>query len=186
MFQEALTEILSRLETARNRGLLQAYALIGGFAVSAWGVPRATQDIDFAVAIGSANPQALATFLGGRFEAGEPDDPLRGVAHASIQVGAAPVALQLIFFPSSLTKITFRHVVTLSVMERVVPVVSWQMLILLKLYAGGPQDKLDAQQILQVRHPQPDDLKQIGEMAECLGILEDWIALLNLHQREDF
>lgn len=77
MFQEALTEILSRLETARNRGLLQAYALIGGFAVSAWGVPRATQDIDFAVAIGSANPQALATFLGGRFEAGEPDDPLR-------------------------------------------------------------------------------------------------------------
>lgn len=185
MFREALTDLLSRLETARDRGLLQAYALIGGFAVSAWGVPRATQDIDFAVAIGSANPQELATFLGGHFEAGEPDDPLSGVVHASIHVGADPVALQLIFFPPSLTKITFRHVETLSVMERVVPVVSWQMLILLKLYAGGPQDKLDAQQILQVRHPQSNDLKQIGEMAESLGILEDWIALLNLYQRED-
>jgi hypothetical protein len=150
VFQEVLTDLLFRLETARNRGLLQAYALIGGFAVSAWGVPRATQHIDFAIAIGSANPQALATFLGGRFEAGEPDDPLSGVVHAFIQVGADPVALQLIFFPSSLTKITFKHVVTLSVMERV-PVVSWQMLILLKLYAGGPQDKLDTQQILQVR-----------------------------------
>ena len=53
MFQEALTEILSRLEAAHNRRLLHAYALIGGFAVSAWGVPRATHDIDFAVAIGS-------------------------------------------------------------------------------------------------------------------------------------
>jgi hypothetical protein len=36
VFQEALTEILSRLEAAQNRRLLQAYALIGGFAVSAW------------------------------------------------------------------------------------------------------------------------------------------------------
>jgi hypothetical protein len=45
VFQEALTEILSRLEAAQNRRLLQAYALIGGFAVSAWGVPRATNDI---------------------------------------------------------------------------------------------------------------------------------------------
>jgi hypothetical protein len=60
------------------------------------------------------------------------------------------------------------------------------MLILLKLYAGGPQDTLDAQQILQVRHPQANDLKQIGEMAESLGILEDWLALLHLYQREDF
>lgn len=69
MFQEALVNILSRLETARNRALLRAYALIGGFAVSAWGVPCATQDIDFAVAIGAADPQALANFMGGRYEA---------------------------------------------------------------------------------------------------------------------
>ena len=62
MFQEALTGILSRLEAAHNRRLLHAYALIGGFAVSAWRVPRATHDIDFAVAIGAADPQALAIF----------------------------------------------------------------------------------------------------------------------------
>jgi hypothetical protein len=99
VFQEALTEILSRLETAKNRRLLRAYALIGGFAVSAWGVPRATNDIDFAVAIGAVDPQALAIFLGGRFEAGEADDPLRGLVHTSIQVGSTSVSLQLIFSP---------------------------------------------------------------------------------------
>lgn len=95
MFQEALVEILSRLETAQSRGLLSGYALIGGFAVSAWGAPRATQDFDFAIAIGQADPQALATFIGGRYQAGEPDDPLRGVVTVSIKVGHEPVALQL-------------------------------------------------------------------------------------------
>ena len=118
MFQQALTVILSRLETARAQGLIEAFALIGGFAVSAWGIPRATQDIDFAIAIGSANPHTLATFLGGRFEPGEPDDPLKGVLHTSIQVGSDSVPLQLIQFPSSLAEITFRRLETLSVMDR--------------------------------------------------------------------
>jgi hypothetical protein len=49
VFEEALTKVLSRLEAARVQGLLGDYALIGGFAVAAWGVPRATQEIDFAV-----------------------------------------------------------------------------------------------------------------------------------------
>lgn len=151
--------------------------------MSAWGVPRATQDIDFAIAIGSANPHTLATFLGGRFEPGEPDDPLKGVLHSSIQIGSVSISLQLILFPSSLTKIAFQQVETLSVMDQIVPVVSWQVLVLLKLYAGGPQDKLDAHHILQVRNPQPSDLGKIGNMAESLGILEDWTTLLNLYQK---
>ena len=184
MFQQALTVILSRLKTARLQGLIEDFALIGGFAVSAWGVPRATQDIDFAIALGSANPHALANFLGSRFEPGEPDDPLKGVLHTTIQVGSDSVPLQLILFSPSLTEITFRGMETLSVMDQVVPVVSWQVLVLLKLYAGGPQDKLDAHQILQVRHPTPDDLEQIREMAESLGILKDWALLLKLHQKE--
>ncbi len=185
MFQEALATILSRLESARAHGLLRAYALIGGFAVSAWGMPRATQDIDFAVAMGSSDPEALATFLGGRYEAGGPDDPLRGVVHASIEVESEAIALQLIFLSSPLTEVTFRHIHILAVMDRAVPVVSWQVLVLLKLYAGGPQDLLDAQQILKVRHPQPDDLRQIAETAESMGILEEWTALLSRHPQED-
>lgn len=184
MFQEALTEILSRLETAHSRSLLHAYALIGGFAVSAWGVPRATHDIDFAVAIGTADPHVLAAFLEGHFESGDAEDPLRGVLHTVIEIGSTPVSLQLIFFPSALTEITFRHVKSLSVLEQMVPVVSWQTLILLKLYAGGPQDTLDAQQILQVRHPKAEELEEIGEMAESLGILRDWMPILNYHQKE--
>ena len=184
MFQEALTEIHSRLESAKNRRLLHAYALIGGFAVSAWGVPRATHDIDFAVAIGAADPQALAMFLEGHFEAGDADDPLRGIINTTSQAGSTPVSLQLIFFPYAITEMIFRQVESLSVLEHVVPVVSWQALILLKLYAGGPQDILDAQEILQARHPQTKDLEELAEMAESLGILENWTSLLSHHQSE--
>ena len=174
MFQEALAEILSRLETAQSRGLLSRYALIGGFAVSAWGVPRATQDIDFAIAIDQADPKALATFIGGRYQAGEPDDPLRGVVVVSIEVEHEPISLQLVCFPSLLTELAFRHVEMLSVLECSVPVVSWPVLIILKLYAGGPHDLLDVQQLLKVRRPQANDVQEIESMAQVAGVLSEW------------
>ena len=174
MFQVALTEVLSRLETAKRQGLLSGYALIGGFAVSAWGVPRATQDFDFAIAIGQADPQALATCIGGRYQAGEPDDPLRGVVTVFIKVGDAPVALQLVCLPCPLTELVFRHVERLSILECSVPVVSWQVLIILKLYAGGPHDVLDVHQVLTVRRPQAKDLQDIASMAETVGVLSEW------------
>ena len=174
MFQEALAEILSRLETAQSRGLLSRYALIGGFAVSAWGVPRATQDIDFAIAIAQADPKALAAFIGGRYQAGEPDDPLRGVVVVSIEVEHEPISLQLLFFPSLLTELAFRHVETLSVLACSVPVVSWPVLIILKLYAGGPRDLLDVHQLLKVRRPQANDVQEIDSMAQVAGVLSEW------------
>jgi len=174
VFQEALAEILSRLETAQSRGLLSRYALIGGFAVSAWGVPRATQDIDFAIAIAQADPKALAAFIGGRYQAGEPDDPLRGVVVVSIEVEHEPISLQLLFFPSLLTELAFRHVETLSVLACSVPVVSWPVLIILKLYAGGPRDLLDVHQLLKVRRPQANDVQEIESMAQVAGVLSEW------------
>jgi hypothetical protein len=174
VFQEALAEILSRLKTAQSRGLLSGYALIGGFAVSAWGIPRATQDIDFAIAIDQGDPQALATFVGGRYQAGEPDDPLRGVVTVSIEVEHEPISLQLVSLPPLLTELAFRHIETLSVLEHSVPVVSWQVLIILKLYAGGPHDLLDVHQILKVRRPQAKDVQDIESMAEVVGVLSEW------------
>jgi hypothetical protein len=174
VFQEALAQILSRLKTAQSRGLLSGYTLIGGFAVSAWGVPRATQDFDFAIAIDQADPQVLATFIGGRYQAGEPDDPLRGVVTVSIEVVPEPISLQLIFLPPPLTELAFGHIETLSVLEYSVPVVSWQALIILKLYAGGPHDLLDVHRILKIRRPQAKDLQDIESMAEVAGVLSEW------------
>jgi hypothetical protein len=81
VFQEALVRCLTHLEAAQRRGFLHHFALIGGFAVAAWGVPRATHDLDFAIALGASDPRAAAEFLGGQYEAGDADDPLQGVIH---------------------------------------------------------------------------------------------------------
>ncbi|MDF2459975.1 MAG: hypothetical protein K0S79_2391 [Nitrospira sp.] len=109
MFKKALTEALTRLEAARAQGLLSGYALIGGFAVAAWGVPRATQDINFAIAIGANDLHALATFMGGRYDGGDPDDPLMGVIRATVTVASASVPQQLVFLPSKFTGASFKR-----------------------------------------------------------------------------
>jgi len=72
VFSEILSQVVTQLERARKNGALQAYALIGGFAVSAWSVSRATQDIYLAVALGTTHPQALASHLNAIYEAGMP------------------------------------------------------------------------------------------------------------------
>jgi hypothetical protein len=184
VFEEALRRILARLDAARCQGLLDAYALIGGFAVAAWGVPRATQDIDFAVAIGTKDPRALATFMGGRYDGGGPDDPLRGVIRASVTVPSGSVPLQLIFLSSAFSDVIFQRVETLSLMNQSMPVVTWDMLVLLKAYAGGPQDVLDARQILKVRQPPEEELRRISGLADRLGIREEWTALSADHAKD--
>ena len=45
-FEKVLTNLLTEFEGRRIR-----YALMGGFALSLWGVPRATVDLDFLVAL---------------------------------------------------------------------------------------------------------------------------------------
>jgi len=55
-----------------------------------------------------------------------------------------------------------------------IPVVSWPVLIILKLYAGGPHDVLDVHQILKVRRPQAKDVQDIESMAQIAGVLSEW------------
>ncbi|MDF2459974.1 MAG: hypothetical protein K0S79_2390 [Nitrospira sp.] len=57
------------------------------------------------------------------------------------------------------------------------PVVTWESLVLLKIYAGGPQDLLDARQILKVRQPSETELARISNLAERLRIQEEWTEL---------
>ena len=171
MFAEALTEIIRRLDEARSQGLVQHYALIGGFAVSAWGVPRATHDVDFAVALGSSDPIPLSTILQADFRQADPDDPLRGVFRTGITLKSHIVPIQLILLPATWEDIIFHGVVSLPVFDALVPVVSWQALVLLKLYAGGPQDLIDAQQIFAVRQPTQDEINGIDQLAQRVALL---------------
>ena len=179
MFAQALTEIIRRLDDAQAHQLLEQYALIGGFAVSAWGVPRATHDVDFAVALGTSDAPSLSRFLGAEFRPGEPNDPLRGVFTMRVAVEDRTLPVQLILLPTTWNPIIFRGVESLPLFDCMLRVVSWQALILLKLYAGGPQDVLDAQQILAVRQPTSGEREAIARLADTLGLSAPWQTINN-------
>ena len=148
--------------------------------MAAWGVPRATHDLDFALALGSADPAALSRALNARFQAGEDDDPLRGVFQTTVTIEGVSIPIQLIILPAAWNAIIFHGIEQLSVFRCEVPVVSWQSLILLKLYAGGPQDLLDAQQILVVREPSQAEKQIVSALADQVGLLSAWQVLINL------
>ncbi len=99
MFREALIDIVRRLEQARQGGLLHPYVLIGGFAVSAWGLPRATYDFDFALDPGRTDAFPLAEALGGQYRAGAADDPLTGLITLSVTVSDQSIPIQLLLLP---------------------------------------------------------------------------------------
>jgi hypothetical protein len=177
VFRQALIETLGRLDRAQEQGLVQSYVLVGGFAVSAWGVTRATRDIDLAVALGGSDPAGLAAHLRADYRPGDPDDPLRGVFRMEVRVGGQVVPVQLIVLPQKWVELVFRDVETLSVLDCHVPVVNWQALVLLKLYAGGPVDLQDAQDIVAVRRPDPEERKVLSAQADQLGLTEAVKAL---------
>ena len=170
MFQEALTQIVRKLEDAQKGGLLRGYGLIGGLALAAGGVMRATEDIDFAVAVGAGAMPKLASALGGQYRAGGEDDPLLGVINTVVAVGAKTIPVQLVLLPRRWNEVLLSQVSVVPVHGCSVPVVSWQALVLLKLYAGGPQDLIDAQEVWAVRQPDTESIREIQSLADTLGL----------------
>lgn len=178
MFSKALSQIIERLAKAQKDGLLHSYALIGGFAVSAWGVARATQDIDLAVALGTSDPQVLAHYLGATYESGGIDDPLQGVFRLGLKNDGQEVPIQLIVLPSKLGAIALSQIERLTVLDCSVPVVNWHALVLLKLFAGGPIDLQDARSVVTVRNPSEGDWKSLIAQADALGLAQEVRTLL--------
>jgi hypothetical protein len=172
-FGQALTEIVRRLETAKNGGLLRGYGLIGGFAAAAWGVPRATHDIDFVLVAGSTDHREIAEAIGAQFRAGDPSDPLRGVFHLTIDTKGQVIPIQLILLPTRWTDAVLNGLQTLPILDCSVPVVSWQTLVLLKLYAGSPQDLTDAEAVLATRQPNAGQLREMISVAHTVGVSKE-------------
>jgi len=126
-----------------------------------------------------SDPATVSRFLRAEFQPGDPDYPLCGVFQMSVGVDDRSLPIQLILLPVAWSALIFQNVESLSVFDGVVPVVSWQALILLKLYAGGPRDLLDVQQILAVRQPTSDERHTVAVLADKVGLGSAWQALIH-------
>lgn len=168
--QATLSAIHNRLESAREKHLLKAYALIGGFAVARWGQPRFTDDIDFAIAVCEESREPLAKHLEGTLLLGTIHDPLPASISFIEHTQSGPFQVQLVEFYPAWERLLFDDVQEEVVGSSRLPIVGWRALVLLKLYAGGPHDLRDAEGILAVNAPSSDDLDYLRSKANSLRV----------------
>jgi hypothetical protein len=125
------------------------YAMIGGLALDAWGISRATKDVDFAVHIGVA--EKLSPYF---LAAGAEVRPLR-IGGLGVRIEKPSIRIDLIdrrfyfapLFVEAIKEASQSKRVVQSA-EREVPLVSLEYLLAMKLVSGEPKDDIDARRIL--------------------------------------
>ncbi|MDK2745042.1 MAG: hypothetical protein NDI90_19260 [Nitrospira sp. BO4] len=87
--------------------------------------------------------------------------------------------IQLIVLPSKMAALAFKNIERLDTLGCSVPVVNWKSLVLLKLFAGGPIDLLDANNIVAVRKPGVNDRNELIELGDALELGQEVRTLLD-------
>jgi hypothetical protein len=172
MFEQALLESYRLLDQAQRRGTCVRFALIGGFAVSARGFARATDDIDYLVDVSNNNCNQLAQEIGGRYFAPDLGDPLDGAFRFDSVTARTSISVQAIRLGPTLTEAALIDVTTVSLDGSLVPVIGLQGLILLKLYAGGPQDILDVAHLLRVNKLNAQESSALSNLCAQFSLQE--------------
>lgn len=144
-------------------------ALIGAAAMAAHGVSRATRDLDVLVAdlecLSAEYWQPLlASGVRPRVRRGDADDPLAGVVRLE---SAAELPLDVIVGRHPWQADIIARAVEVALEGVTMPVATRPDLILLKLYAGGPQDAWDIQQLLGG----PDSAAAVADVESRLSAL---------------
>jgi predicted nucleotidyltransferase len=144
MTESLLARVVQVLEQAEI-----PFALIGAAAMAAHGVSRSTYDTD----LFSVGPSALATKVWEALAAagvdvdirhGDDDDPLLGV----VRCMQSDQTVDLVIGRSRWQQEVVARAMATHVFSLDLPIVTVEDLILLKLYAGGIQDRWDIEQLL--------------------------------------
>jgi hypothetical protein len=180
MLNEALRKVVAALDR-----LEIPYALIGDLAVAARGAIRATRDVDLIVAIPVQEAPTLERSLRDSgfqvtFHRGAADDPIAGVLRLVVPVTAGEVSCDLIFASREWQTRAVTNAEPVDLGKFVVRVAQPADLFLLKLYAGGPQDLIDAVELLKLQSPSERArwktaaarLRLTGEYNRCLKFLK--------------
>lgn len=145
------------------------YCLVGGYAVSAYGVPRETGDIDVLVLI-EQEPESVLRQLKERgleaslIKSTDLLDPVGDII--TIDLG---FPVQLIFAKYKYQQEAVKNAITINYEGRPLRIAAPEDLILMKLKAAGPLDLSDAEYILQ-SSPVKIDLELLVNKARELKV----------------
>lgn len=156
IFAEALKKINFVMREAVAKDIVISYALIGGMAVSAWGIIRATKDIDFLVSL-TKRKSALLEFedilkknkIKFSERRGDFKDPIGLLLDLQIPLAKEQVSVQLIIATKVWEEEFSKATVKVKTGKIDIPLIKAEELIVMKLKAGGPLDIYDVQQLLK-------------------------------------
>lgn len=181
MLKKALQKVVSALDK-----LGAPYALVGGLALAARGVVRATRDIDILVdwdvREGRAFAAALkANKLAATFHQGAPDDPVRGLIRLTLRGRAGPLKCDVLFTSAPWQAQAVQQASRVKMEGYRLRIVQAVDLFLLKLQAAGPMDLLDAARLLQLQTEQTRrvwkaraaGISESKAFAKCFKLLRD-------------
>ena len=154
-----LRHAIFRLD-ADLRAIRVPWAFVGGIAVAVRAMPRFTNDIDVAIAVGGdREAERIALTLRGRGYSDHPEQPflenpdgsLRAVRMLSPKAPQTSLVVDLLFRFSGVESevVNAAQLVTLFP-GQALPVVRTGHLLALKVHAGRPKDEEDVRQILRV------------------------------------
>jgi hypothetical protein len=156
------------------------WALIGASALAVHGVSRSTLDEDLLVTdprvldrnVWSGLPASIAVDI----RRGDSDDPLAGVVRVS---GAGARDVDIVVGRDRWQAQIVERARLIPTPDGEIPVVEAADLILLKLYAGGPQDLWDIAQLRLANHPAPLD-RVVESRLDLLpaGCRQTWTAVI--------
>jgi hypothetical protein len=128
-----------------------AFAVVGAAAMAVHGITRGTRDLDLLTLAQECLEPSTWTALHGPVEAhiqrGDAQDPLAGVVRFTVG-GRPPV--DLVVGKSGWQREILARAQASEIDGVQVPVATVSDLIVLKLYAGGPQDAWDIGQLLEI------------------------------------
>jgi len=174
---EAIQAVASALKEAGVR-----YAFIGGAALSAWGVPRATFDLDLALSVPEEGIGVVLDVLSRRgfvvdatFRSGF-RDRVGGMEtiHVHLPAGRTLMAVDLFLATTPLLGSVVERRTSIDLGRGPIEVCTAADLILLKLIADRPKDRIDIQNILAVQGvPEREYLVRWAERLSLRGKLEE-------------
>jgi hypothetical protein len=161
------------------------YAVMGGFAVRTWGIPRPTYDADLAVAVDEARLgplltalEALSLVVDEKYKRGNRDF-IAGFAKitAAGTAGGTTWNVDLFLARGALMESALSRSRTASIGDRPVRVVAPEDLILFKLLAFRRKDQLDVEEVLKVSSTL--DHAYLKDWADQLGVASRLKEFLN-------
>ena len=167
---------MERLRRARVR-----YAIIGAWALSLWGKPRATADLDFLVLVNHDRLERLTAFMTSSGmeidELWQQWNPLLRGSQARLQYRG--VSIDLLLPRDQHDQTMFRRLRKKRVAGRYYWVVSLEDFILQKLKVGRPRDFEDALSVVE-RFREKLDLKYLERWADRLRVSAELRYVISL------